>query len=288
MKKIIAIILVSSFMSVTLFYVSSCRTNQDVLFSQSSSEFQTINNNDIIDNSSTASMFSNNSTNLVFSEPQYEPHSFLLLDTDAATVLPIELYGKTVPIYLPSEDIVAYRLYSIIPKFDIEYIDDYARTVSPRQDQGLRPVFDWADFSTRIFEAEYTLVIHQSLEAHINEIIRACLVIDGVIWRACDLNLENPLFETRFMNVEIFDRFIDTNVHIELFSSDMVLEYDSDYGTEMPVWIELEMYFSTENGVCAEKHIYLALVEFTESCRIFWDLRAVVEPGCGRAFIPHE
>jgi len=200
-----------------------------------------------------------------------------------AEVLPYELYGPAPSIFLPSEGIIAYEPIFSEPRFGLApfYVleDEYpALTNYPGS---FSREFDWSVFEDRLLKAEYFLKVHESLESELDSIIRINLSLDQVVFHTREVLPHTPPI---FTSTEVFDRFVNENVTIEIF--DMYQPSAGDnYESTSPVWIVLEAYsFYDDNRRCHEHVFYLALVEFTESQRTFWELKTVKEPGCGLTF----
>ena len=87
----------------------------------------------------------------------------------------------------------------------------------------------------------------------------------------------------RWSNPEIFEKFVSENVNIELLDdcngliSCQNLSWQVFDGGCFPGFgPEFEGY------ICKQHKFDIWLVDFTDAYRLIWDMKSVIEPGCGR------
>jgi len=184
-------------------------------------------------------------------------------------------------VYIESENIEAFLKEGFITDFEL---NDWEIDFPPSERQEIGTTtywpdgfeYDWSIFQHRLFCAKYNLRIHYSLEPEIDRIIRRNLIMDKVI--PGDDEFVSDIVKTNFLNTEIFERFINENVKIEII--DIVHPDIEDYKSQLE-WLVYQGGCRFEFGVCTE-HLYLIwLVDFNDSNRIIWDMKTVTNPGCG-------
>jgi len=166
-------------------------------------------------------------------------------------------------------------LYEYIPP--IEIVDD-----------GFGIHYDWNDFQHRLDEVSYHLTINESLESEVPTILRRILFIDGV---APGPNLPDgiPVARQYWTNAEVFERFQDENVNI-VFVEDCADDFD--ILTSNLSWQVFSggciMNFDLLplEHICYQHILYIWLVDFSnDEHRIIWDMKFIVEAGCGRPLL---
>lgn len=141
---------------------------------------------------------------------------------------------------------------------------------------------DWQDFEHRLEQVNYNLKVHYSLEPEIDEIVYRLLVIDDVIPIDSEMPYDD---EVTWLNTDIFDRFVDGNVHVEIIGEDS----DADY-TELTSDLSWQVYSggcypklgaNDDETVCGQHLFNVWLIGFSGTDVTVWDMKYVEEPGCG-------
>lgn len=138
---------------------------------------------------------------------------------------------------------------------------------------------DWQNFEHRLAEVNYDLKVHSSLEQDIDKIVYRLLVIDDVIPFDSELIYEGGVI---WLNTEIFDRFVEENVSIEII--------DEGSGAE-PSGLSWLVYSggcfpsvgkNDDVTLCGEHLFNVWLVDLAGPTITIWDMKYVEEPGCGK------
>jgi len=150
---------------------------------------------------------------------------------------------------------------------------------------------DWSDYQHRLSRASYHLIINDSLESEINTIIHRNLWIDGVAHPPSNLDIP-PLPQYQWLNNEVFEKFVNENVVIDLIGDSQDGESQSIGDLDIKIsdlsWQVYQggcfmNYGSTMPEYVCYQHLYeIWLVYFSDDYRVIWDMKYIVEPGCGR------
>lgn len=137
---------------------------------------------------------------------------------------------------------------------------------------------DWQNFEHRLDEVNYELKVRSGLEEEIDKIVYRLLVIDDVIPMDSEISY---LGEITWVNAEIFDRFVEENVSVEIIND--------DDGAE-PSGLSWQVYSggcfpgfgkNYDETVCGEHLFNVWLVDLSGPEITVWDMKHVEEPGCG-------
>lgn len=136
---------------------------------------------------------------------------------------------------------------------------------------------DWQNFEHRLAEVNYDLKVHSRLEEDIDKIVYRLLALDDVIPMDTEISY---LGEITWINTEIFDRFIEENVSVEIINDD----------GDQPSGLSWQVYSggcfpgrgkNVDATVCGEHLFNVWLVDLSGPEITVWDMKHVDEPGCG-------
>ena len=199
-------------------------------------------------------------------------------------------------IYIASEDIVAYYdllfnnsayepEFGLVPLSEDERLPAWSR-FSPRANTRS---YDWHDYQHRLSEAEYHFYINSALESEIFVITHRNLYVDGVVRVDSEMDIL-PLPRIQWVNDEVLESFVQDNVTVNFVDDFSQGERSAsvfiDALTSNLTW---QVYrggcfkdFRSYNDVCYQHAFDIWLVDFSNSYRVIWDMKSIVEPGCGR------
>lgn len=137
---------------------------------------------------------------------------------------------------------------------------------------------DWQNFEHRLAEVNYDLKVHSDLEEDIDKIVYRLLALDDVIPMDSEISY---LGEITWINTEIFDRFVEENVSVEIINDD---------DGAQPSGLSWQVYSggcfpgggkNVDETVCGEHLFNVWLVDLSGPEITVWDMKHVEEPGCG-------
>lgn len=137
---------------------------------------------------------------------------------------------------------------------------------------------DWQNFEHRLAEVNYDLKVHSGLEEDIDKIVYRLLALDDVIPMDSEISY---LGEITWINTEIFDRFVEENVSVEIINDD---------DGARPSGLSWQVYSGGcfpgfgkdyDETLCGEHLFNVWLVDFSGPEITVWDMKHVEEPGCG-------
>lgn len=142
---------------------------------------------------------------------------------------------------------------------------------------------DWQVYEHRLSEVNYNLKVHYSLESEIDRIIQRLLGIDGVIPADSEMFFDENV---RWLNTEIFDRFVSENVNIEIVGEDSEADHsDLTSGLSWQVYsggcVPQLTGYTADDTVCAQHFFNIWLIDYSDEYITVWDMKYVDEPGCG-------
>lgn len=141
---------------------------------------------------------------------------------------------------------------------------------------------DWQVFAPRLSEVRYNLKVHYSLETEIDRIIERLLGIDDVIPAYSEMFYDE---QVKWLNPEIFDKFVSENVNIEIVGKDSQTDY-SDLTSSLSWQVYSGGCFANygpndDVTVCGRHLFNVWLVGFADTSTTIWSMKYVEEPGCG-------
>ena len=138
---------------------------------------------------------------------------------------------------------------------------------------------DWYDYQHRLEQVFYDLKIHYSLKDYIDIIVMRVLSHDNVIRTVCTLPQLPPI---KYVNGHVFENFLEENVNVE------IIEDEHNNNQSYPQWIvlngncfALDSFGNFVRNTCIEHYFHIWLIDFSGEYRIIWDMRTVIEAGCG-------
>ncbi|MCL2227048.1 MAG: hypothetical protein FWB97_05410 [Oscillospiraceae bacterium] len=139
---------------------------------------------------------------------------------------------------------------------------------------------DWGRYQHRLSHVRYSLRIHYSLYSEVETVVFRNLVVDGVVGSCFAADFEwRP---TRFLNTEVFEKFLLENVDITIITESVPDVFDSYSST--PKWLIFNGGCYHENMRCQSHPLVLWLKESCGIYRTIWDMKMITEPGCGRSW----
>lgn len=137
---------------------------------------------------------------------------------------------------------------------------------------------DWQNFEHRLAEVNYDLKVRSGLEEDIDKIVYRLLALDDVIPMDTEISY---LGEITWINTEIFDRFIEENVSVEIINDD-----DGAQPSDLSWQVYSGGCFpgfgkNYDETVCGEHLFNVWLADLSGPELTVWDMKHVEEPGCG-------
>jgi hypothetical protein len=187
-------------------------------------------------------------------------------------------------VYIISEDITAYFHVDFSTEFslndwDVDFPLSEGSEIGAVTYHSGGFEYDWSIFQNRLSDTIYNLRIHSKLESEVDSIVKRNLVIDHVVVGIAEFAGEDLV--TFFTNTDVFEKFMDENVEIEIINESC--PYLESYEIHLE-WLVYQGGCRFDRNVCVE-HIYIIwLVDFSSTVRTIWDMITVTNPGCGCSF----
>lgn len=143
---------------------------------------------------------------------------------------------------------------------------------------------DWQVFEHRLSQVSYNLKVPQSLESEIKEIVYRLLVIDDVIPIDSEMPYDD---EVKWLNTDIFDRFVAENVNVEIID----LSNAPESGLSWQVYsggCYPKLGVNDDETVCGQHLFNIWLIGFSGTDVTVWDMKYAEEPGCGELLPIYE
>lgn len=189
----------------------------------------------------------------------------------------IVAYGPE-PVSPSKEPVNKFGLIDVYEDFPVEPGTEYIGNSAARE-------YNWADYQHRLEKAHYKLKLHRNLESEVNEVVTRILQMDYVI---PEIYLSEYLPPVTWTNEEILTNFIETNCSITYFDGEYEAQDTNGDSTQTPLWRIFQgrcmanLSATAPTNACEVHEFYVWLVDFSNEELIIYDMKHVLESGCGQ------